>query len=205
MSRREKHPLEPFFPKDAEILILGSFPPPKARWSMEFFYPNLQNDFWRILGLVFFNDRDYFLLPEADSRDEKGVRYFDEGKIRRFLTERRIALYDAAVEVIREKGNASDSALTVVRTLDLAATLKKLPRLRGILLTGQKSMETLWPQLAPDLKKCELPRPGESRRTTLIGRELCFCRLCSPSRAYPNALEKKAEIYRRVFGDLKMT
>ena len=141
MSRREKHPLEPFFPKDAEILILGSFPPPKARWSMEFFYPNRQNDFWRILGLVFFNDRDHFLLPEADSRDEKGVRYFDEGKIRRFLTERRIALYDAAIEVIREKGNASDSALTVVRALDLATALKNLPCVRAILLTGQKSME----------------------------------------------------------------
>ena len=46
----ERHPLEPFLPKNAKILMLGSFPPPKARWSMEFFYPNWINDMWRIFG-----------------------------------------------------------------------------------------------------------------------------------------------------------
>ena len=36
----ERHPLEPFLPANGRMLFLGSFPPPKARWSMEFFYPN---------------------------------------------------------------------------------------------------------------------------------------------------------------------
>lgn len=200
----EKHPLDPFFPEGAESLILGSFPPPKARWSMNFFYPNRQNDFWRIIGLVFFNDKDFFLIPSADSRGERGIRFFDEAKIRRFLTERRIAIYDAAVEARRGKGNASDSALEVVRPLDLAAALKNLPRCRAVLLTGQKSMETLRPQFGPEWKKSELPRPGESRTTTLAGREIRLFRLCSPSRAYPLAAEKKAEIYRRAFSELGM-
>jgi G:T/U-mismatch repair DNA glycosylase len=40
MPVTEKHPLQPFLPQNAKILMLGSFPPPKARWSMEFFYPN---------------------------------------------------------------------------------------------------------------------------------------------------------------------
>ena len=47
----EEHPLEPFLPVNAKLLMLGSFPPQKKRWSMEFFYPNLQNDMWRIFGL----------------------------------------------------------------------------------------------------------------------------------------------------------
>jgi hypothetical protein len=38
----EEHPLEPFLPVNAKLLMLGSFPPQKKRWSMEFFYPNLQ-------------------------------------------------------------------------------------------------------------------------------------------------------------------
>ena len=46
----ELHPLEPFLPGNARILMLGSFPPKRIRWSMEFFYPNLQNDMWRIVG-----------------------------------------------------------------------------------------------------------------------------------------------------------
>ena len=57
----ETHPLQPFLPGGAEILMLGSFPPKRERWSMDFYYPNIQNDMWRIMGLIFFNDKDYFV------------------------------------------------------------------------------------------------------------------------------------------------
>lgn len=57
----EQHPLEPFLPCNASLLMLGSFPPQRKRWSMDFFYPNLQNDMWRIFGYIFFNDKEYFL------------------------------------------------------------------------------------------------------------------------------------------------
>ena len=30
----ERHPLQPFLPSNAQILMLGSFPPPKERWCM---------------------------------------------------------------------------------------------------------------------------------------------------------------------------
>ena len=56
----ELHPLPFFLPKNAKVLFLGSFPPTKNRWSMDFYYPNLQNDMWRIIGLVFFNDKNHF-------------------------------------------------------------------------------------------------------------------------------------------------
>ena len=49
----ELHPLEPFFPEGTKLLMLGSFPPARKRWKMEFYYPNFQNDMWRIFGLVF--------------------------------------------------------------------------------------------------------------------------------------------------------
>ena len=50
----EKHPLQPFLPKNARILMLGSFPPPKIRWSMEFFYPNWINKHTTLRMLLFF-------------------------------------------------------------------------------------------------------------------------------------------------------
>lgn len=56
----EVHPLTPFLPANGKILFLGSFPPPQAKWSMEFFYPNWINDFWRIQGLIHFGDKGYF-------------------------------------------------------------------------------------------------------------------------------------------------
>ena len=33
----EQHPLEPFLPAGARLLMLGSFPPQRKRWSMDFF------------------------------------------------------------------------------------------------------------------------------------------------------------------------
>lgn len=56
----ETHPLPPFTPPDAKLLMLGSFPPPRVRWKMDFYYPNFQNDMWRIFGLVFFADKEAY-------------------------------------------------------------------------------------------------------------------------------------------------
>lgn len=102
----EKHPLEPFLPANAKLLVLGSFPPPRARWSMEFYYPNLQNDMWRIYGVLFFGDKDYFL--------EKGKKAFSRERLVAFLEETGVALFDTAMEVIRQRGNASDQFLEIV-------------------------------------------------------------------------------------------
>lgn len=125
----EKHPLEPFLPPHARVLMLGSFPPQRIRWSMDFFYPNLQNDMWRIMGHLFFGDRDYFLLREE--------RRFDRERIASFCLERGIALYDTATEIIRLKDNASDAFLQVVREVDLAALLQRIPDCRTLIATGQ--------------------------------------------------------------------
>ena len=71
----ELHPLGFFLPASAKLLMLGSFPPPKVRWSMDFYYPNIQNDMWRILGVLFYADKDHFLAaPKAFSR-EKAVAF----------------------------------------------------------------------------------------------------------------------------------
>ena len=60
----EQHPLEPFLPTNAKLLMLGSFPPQRKRWSMEFYYPNWNNDMWRIVGLIFFVDKEHFVVKE---------------------------------------------------------------------------------------------------------------------------------------------
>ena len=36
----ERHPLQPFLPPNGRLLMLGSFPPPRKRWCMDFFYHN---------------------------------------------------------------------------------------------------------------------------------------------------------------------
>lgn len=119
----ENHPLEPFLPAGAKLLMLGSFPPQQKRWSMDFFYPNIQNDMWRIFGFIFFGDRDFFLKP--------GKKAFDKEKIAGFLSEKGVALYDAASSVRRLQDNASDKFLEVVEPTDIGLLLRQLPQCRG--------------------------------------------------------------------------
>ena len=180
----ETHPLEPFLPQGAKLLMLGSFPPQRKRWSMDFFYPNMQNDMWRIFGIHFFGNKDYFV-------DIQNKCFKKEGIID-FLTEKGIALYDTATTVHRLQDNASDKFLEVIETTDIHLLLRHLPQCHAIATTGQKATEILCKQF----QSTELPTVGgridiEDDK----GRQICFYRMPSSSRAYPLALEKKALIY----------
>ncbi len=186
----ERHPLEPFLPENARLLMLGSFPPPRRRWSMEFFYPNLQNDMWRIFGYLFFGERNHFLTPDGKA--------FDRERLEEFLRRKGVALYDTACEVIRLKGNAADNFLQVVRETDVAAMLRQLPQCRAIVTTGQKAAETLCRKLGV----AAAPKVGGSQPFTLDGRQLRLWRMPSSSRAYPRPLEWKAACYARMFDEV---
>ena len=180
----ERHPLRPFLPTNAELLMLGSFPPPKERWCMEFFYPNPQNDMWRIMGQIFFGDKTYFEVQKVFNCDE----------IVSFCETKGIAIFDTAQAVIRLQGNAADEHLEIVEQTDIAALLQQIPLCHDICCTGGKAAQTLAETL-----HCVLPKVGESVETSFAGRTIRFWRMPSSSRAYPLSLDKKAAAYRRMF------
>lgn len=189
----EEHPLEPFLPANAKVLFLGSFPPPKARWSMDFFYPNWINDFWRVQGVIHFNDRAYF-----EVKDEK---QFDKERIVAFCWEKGIALFDTARKVCRLKDNADDNFLEIVEGTDVFALLEQIPECRTIVTTGGKASEELQAYFLKKGIEVKIPRVGECERLLLpqVGSVINWWRMPSSSRAYPMKLEKKAEYYRRLF------
>jgi G:T/U-mismatch repair DNA glycosylase len=185
----EEHPLEPFLPSNATLLMLGSFPPQKKRWSMDFFYPNLQNDMWRIFGILFFNDKDHFLLP--------GKKAFNKDYLVEFLTEKGIALYDTATAIRRLQDNASDKFLEVIEPTDIRLLLKQLPQCQAIVTTGQKATDIIRSQI-----EVNEPSVGQSCPFEFEDRILQLYRMPSSSRAYPLALEKKAAVYRLMLNEL---
>lgn len=185
----EYHPLIPFLPANAKLLMLGSFPPQKKRWSMDFYYPNLQNDMWRIFGLIFKGDRNAFVELEE--------KRFNKGALIDFLSEKGVALYDTATAVRRLKGNASDADLEVVESTDVPALLRKLPACTSIVTTGQKATDTL-----RALFHLEQPPVGGSSAFVFEGRPMRLYRMPSSSRAYPMKLEKKAEFYSKMFDEI---
>ena len=174
-------------PEGARILFLGSFPPQPLRWCMPFYYPNWINDFWRIMGLIHFGDKDHFTIP--------GEKRFNEADIRAFCTEHGLAFYDTATEVRRLKDNASDAFLEVVTPTDITALLKRIPHCRTLVTTGQKATEVV-----AEAFHCPIPPVGGWEKIDSIK----FWRMPSTSRAYPMPLEKKANEYRKLFSHKKL-
>lgn len=188
MLEPEQHPLSPFLPPNARLLVLGSFPPPQNRWKMNFYYPNLQNDMWRIFGLAFFRNKDYFLVEDKKN--------FNQPLIEDFLQEKGIALSDTASAVVRLKENASDKFLEIVDKIDLENVLNSIPGCHTIATTGEKAAETLLSIVAPAV---EIPSPGSFVKVDYRNTRLTIWRMPSSSRAYPKPLEEKAEAYSRMF------
>lgn len=182
----EKHPFEPFLPEGARILFLGSFPPQEHRWCMPFYYPNWINDFWRIMGLIHFGNKNHFCLV--------GEKRFDEALIRQFCADASLAFYDTACEVRRLKDNASDAFLEVVTPTDVPALLASIQDCRHIVVTGEKAAQTIAASLG-----CTPPPVGGFIDLSIADREIRLWRMPSTSRAYPLPLEKKAEAYRQLF------
>ena len=181
----ERHPLQPFLPPQARLLMLGSFPPPRRRWSMDFFYPNRTNQMWEIFGLVFFGDSQRLV--------DAAHKTFRLADIQTLLAERGIALYDTATAVRRLSGNASDKDLEIVEKTDIAALLRQLPQCHDIVCTGQKSFSVLTEDYG-----VPVPEMGRCNEFAIAGRPMRLWRMPSSSRAYPMKLEEKAAHYRRL-------
>ena len=215
----EEHPLKPFLPENAKILFLGSFPPPKARWSMDFFYPNWINDFWRVQGLIFHNDKHFFEDPlqlplKGGEIIATPIKKFDLEKIVAHCKEHGLAFYDTARKVCRLKDNADDNFLEIVEGTDVFALLDQMPECRTIVTTGGKASEELQSYFAGkgvravgENTEIKVPKVGDCTKvqytssTLRGGWEGSWWRMPSTSRAYPMKLEKKAEYYRRLFID----
>ncbi len=181
----EYHPLKPFLPDNARVLFLGSFPPQRKRWCMDFFYPNFINDHWRIEGLVFHGDKDFFVA--------NGNKCFDLPRIVDFCNDKGIAFFDTATAVRRLQDNASDKFLEIVELTDICELLEAVPNCRTIVTTGEKATENICNYFS--IKS--MPRVGEYIKVP--DRTVYLYRLPSSSRAYPMSLDKKAEAYRKMF------
>ena len=183
----ERHPWPPYIPDGAKYLFLGTFPPKPERWSMPFFYPNKINDFWRVMGIIFFQDRDALW--------DNALKRFDLEAIKELLDREHIAMWDSAMAVRRLKDNASDKFLDIVEPIDLEALLNITPSITHVIATGEKAATVVAVQA-----NAEVPPTGTSTDCIVGGLAIRFWRMPSTSRAYPLALEKKAAAYKAIFG-----
>ena len=186
-NKIEHHPFTPFLPEGTRIVMCGTFPPKQDKWSMDFFYPNFYNDMWRIFGMIFFDDKDYFF--------DSARKIIDKTGIQEMLREHKIGIGETATEVIRTKDNASDKFLEIVTPVNLPKLLAKVPECGAIVTTGEKAASIIAAESGSIL-----PKMGEGIDCNVemedgTIRNFKHWRMPSTSRAYPMKLEKKAAYY----------
>lgn len=187
----EYHPLRPFLPENARVLFLGSFPPQRKRWCMDFYYPNFINDHWRLEGQIFFGDKNHFV--------DLAAKRFKIDDIVAFCQEKGLAFFDTSTAIRRLQDNASDKFLEVVEQTDIRELLQQLPHCRAIVTTGEKATETICASLGiPAIPKVNtfVVIPDTYNND---GDQILLYRLPSSSRAYPLSFDKKVEAYQQMF------
>lgn len=118
------HKFKPFLPRDAQILILGSFPSPSSR-KKDFYYMDSRNRFYTVLNYVL--QENY--SDEVDDRKE-------------LLRKHKIALYDVVEACIIP--DARDSNIKKPILVDLQKLLKKLPHIKQIFVLGLTTTKKLF-------------------------------------------------------------
>lgn len=116
MSKKIKHPFLPYYNKNSEILILGSFPSVKSR-EYGFYYMHPQNRFWRILEKVFNEE----IIDKKD-----------------FLNKHHIALWDVIASC--EISNSGDSTIKNIKVNDVNKIITD-SNIKYIFTTGRKAYE----------------------------------------------------------------
>lgn len=191
-----RHPFKWYVPQNAETLIIGTFPPVKERWSYEFFYPNIQNLFWKILAKIAGHELSVNSTDMVSDRKE-------------ILHALKTGLTDMGGSIIRLKPDSKDESLQIVEYMNILELIETHKTIRKIILTsssGRSSALGWFKQyLAKNLIVCVVPAGKKPLhfQVMLAGRPIDVYILYSPSPRAANRIspDKLMEMYRNVIID----
>lgn len=126
---QELHPWNWFAPENSRVLIVGTFPPTKRNWSFDFFYPNKNNFFWRIIAQIAEMELEY---PTGDLAVEER---------KNLLRKLQVAVTDMGQHVLRNANNSLDENLSIVEYMNIFQILDENPGIRKIIFTSSSGKE----------------------------------------------------------------
>ena len=124
MSTKETHPWKWHIPLGAKTVIIGTFPPTRRNWSYNFFYPNKNNYFWRILAALAGQELQHFSGEEAVRERES------------LLDRLQVGLSDMGHIICRMEDNSMDENLQVVEYMDILRLLDENPSVGKLIFTS---------------------------------------------------------------------
>jgi len=189
--KEETHPWEPFIPANAEKLILGTFPTAEVnRGSYEFFYPNPNNDFWRVLF-------------QAAEKTLDNYKHLEPIEIRKqILVDLKLGIADIGKKILRQKDSSRDDNLFPIEYTDIFSILETHPTIKKIIITsssgGNSVLSWFHHYCVLNGHNFIIPREKLPIKTMLIFKS-CKIRIeivSSPSRLSPIKGDKLFEMYR---------
>ncbi|MDF2437801.1 MAG: hypothetical protein K0Q95_2177 [Bacteroidota bacterium] len=172
-------------------LILGNFPPHKKRWSYEFFYPNKQNNFWKVLAA----------LNKTDLKYKEGERAVEERK--KIMQDLQTGVMNIARKVRRKGHSARDTDIEIIEYNDVLKLLNRHRELETIVIAGYSAKNSTAKKFIEYLNDrkvrvelAEQIKAGTQFRIFLKDRTLLCAIVNSTSTAFPIKLEKLVEQFR---------
>jgi G:T/U-mismatch repair DNA glycosylase len=189
--KEEVHPWDPHIPSNANKLILGTFPTALGnRGAFDFFYPNPNNDFWKIIFQVAGkNLEDYINESPVDIRKQ-------------VLEELQMGIADIGRRIYRQRGSSKDDYLFPVEYTDIFSLMEKHDTIQKIIITsssGSNSVLSWFHHYAKMngfnflIPKLRLPLKTELR---FGSQQIEIEVISSPSRLSPIKGDRLIEMYR---------
>ncbi|HPG92071.1 MAG TPA: DNA-deoxyinosine glycosylase [Clostridia bacterium] len=146
---------EPFYDKNAQVLILGSFPSVKSR-EINFYYGNKQNRFWKMLS-------EFFDMPVETIEQKKDL-----------LIKFKIALWDIVVKC--EITGSQDSTIKNYAVADIPQLFVNAKNIEKILVNGKTAFK-IFTKNFPELNSLAVCLPSTSPANTKFDNDIWFSEL----------------------------
>jgi G:T/U-mismatch repair DNA glycosylase len=132
--KEEIHPWNWYVPDGATTVVIGTFPPTQRNWSYDFFYPNKNNYFWKIIARISGHPLLCFSGEEAVNERKK------------LLNHLKLGVSDMGQIIRRKTGNSLDENLEIVVYMDIFRLLQENPSVRKLIFTSSsgKSSAVGW-------------------------------------------------------------
>ncbi|WP_430403821.1 hypothetical protein [Fluviicola sp.] len=130
MMQKELHPWNWFAPENSKVLIVGTFPPTTRNWSFDFFYPNKNNQFWKVISRI----------AGAELHYPTGELAVEERK--NLLRKLHVAVTDMGQHILRSDNSSLDENLSVVEYMNIFQILDENPTIRKIIFTSSSGKES---------------------------------------------------------------
>jgi G:T/U-mismatch repair DNA glycosylase len=122
--QNEIHPWNWYIPSGAETVVVGTFPPTRRNWSFEFFYPNKNNYFWKIIARIAGRPLRYVSGEEAVNERKELLDYL------------KLGVSDMGQIIRRKTDNSLDENLEIVAYMDIFKLLQENPSVRKLVFTS---------------------------------------------------------------------